>query len=80
MKGFLKTCMDNEAVGKVISNIVLLFFMFLAWYCVGLIAFGLVFQWVLLLIFQGGNENVLHGFMLAWTIFGVLLLFRVNKS
>jgi hypothetical protein len=80
LKGFLKTFTDIEAIGKIISNIVLLFFMVMAWYCVGLIVFALLFQWVFLLFFQGQNEFVLQVFMIAWTIFGVWIWFRVDKN
>jgi hypothetical protein len=79
LKRFLGKLVNFEHLSNVIANIWLLMFTFMAWLCFGYIAFGVLFQWIFLLLLPEKYDYTLNVFLIAWTGVGLFLINRVNK-
>jgi uncharacterized protein with PQ loop repeat len=80
LKELLKILTNREAIGNAITQVWLLFFAFMAWLCFGLIAFGLLFQWIIFLLLPTQYDQTLSVFLIVWSLFGLGCLWYFNKK
>jgi len=71
----------QEKLAGMIGTGFLWFLWVMTWICFGIIAFGVVFQWILLLVLpKAYYPYAMNGFIVAWCIFGVWYwFFRKEK-
>ena len=75
LKDFRKN-ITVEHIGKAIGNLFLAFFCAMAWVSLGVVAFAILFQWILLLIVPLDlYPYTMNAFIVAWLVFGVWYAF-----
>lgn len=77
MKGFIKKISNTDFIYAKISLIWLLFFFGMFWLSLGIMAYGLIFQWVFKLFLADYLEYHLPVFMILWSVYG---LYEFNKT
>lgn len=58
----------------------MIFFMSLSWIGLGLILFGVLFQWILFALLPKNYEFTMNIYLLLWVAFGYFLMGRISPD